>query len=58
MLSDLQPGDQVTTNGGIMGAVLRVEEDSLVIRVKPDNVKLQISRQAVASKLGDDDGKK
>jgi preprotein translocase subunit YajC len=58
MLANLQPGDQVTTTGGIMGAIVKVQEETLVIRVKPDNLKLEISRQAVASKAGDESQKK
>jgi preprotein translocase subunit YajC len=37
MLAELQNGSVVVTTGGIIGA-----------RVKPDNVKLQIARSAVA----------
>jgi len=58
MLANLQPGDEVITTGGIMGAIVKVEEASLVIRVKPDNLKLEVSRQAVASKAGEEVQKK
>jgi preprotein translocase subunit YajC len=57
MLAELQPGDEVMTNGGILGTIVKVAEDSLVVRVKPDNLKLEISRQAVANKLGGDQKK-
>jgi preprotein translocase subunit YajC len=50
MLAALKNGDNVMTNGGIVGIVVSVnEDDTLVIRVKPDNVKLQVARSAVAS---------
>lgn len=50
MLTALKNGDVVTTNGGIVGTIVSVNEDgSLYVRVKPDNVKLHISRGAVAS---------
>jgi preprotein translocase subunit YajC len=58
MLANLQPGDEVITTGGIMGAIVKVGEASLVIRVKPDNLKLEVSRQAVASKAGEEVQKK
>jgi preprotein translocase subunit YajC len=50
MLSSLQGGNIVTTSGGIIGTIVSIspEDDTLVIRVKPDNVKIQISRSAVA----------
>jgi preprotein translocase subunit YajC len=49
MLASLQAGAEVLTTGGIVGTVISVSDDTLVVRVKPDNVKLQISRSAVAS---------
>jgi preprotein translocase subunit YajC len=50
MLSELKNGDEVVTNGGLVGIVVSVNaDDSLTIRVRPDNVKLQIVRGAVQS---------
>ena len=50
MLESLKAGDTVVTNGGIIGQIQTVQPDStLIIRVKPDNIKLQIARSAVAS---------
>lgn len=49
MLSELQGGQQVITTGGIVGTIVSIEGDTLILRVKPDNVKLQITRSAVAS---------
>jgi len=49
MLSELQNGNVVLTNGGILGTIVAIEGDTLIIRVKPDNVKLQVARNAVAS---------
>jgi preprotein translocase subunit YajC len=50
MLSGLQNGQQVQTTGGIIGTIvsLNSEDDTLVLRVKPDNVKIQVARSAVA----------
>jgi preprotein translocase subunit YajC len=40
----------VVTSGGIVGAIVAIgEDDTLVIRCKPDNVKLQIARSAITS---------
>jgi preprotein translocase subunit YajC len=47
MLADLKNGDVVVTSGGITGTVVAVESDTIVIRVKPDNLKLQFARSAV-----------
>ena len=49
MLRNLKSGDVVTTTGGIVGTIVSVEEDTIVLRVKPDNVKLQFSRAAVGT---------
>ena len=49
MLSALKPGDRITTTGGIRGIVIALREDTLQIRVAPDNIKLEIVRSAIAS---------
>lgn len=48
MLSELKSGDTVITSGGIVGTIVGLEKDTLVIRVKPDNIKLQVSRSSVS----------
>jgi preprotein translocase subunit YajC len=58
MLSALQNGDRVLTSGGLMGTIVKLDADSLILRVRPDNVKIEIARSAVASKLGDEVEKK
>jgi preprotein translocase subunit YajC len=50
MLRSLQNGNVVLTSGGIVGTIISIgEDDTLVLRVKPDNVKLQVARSAVSS---------
>ncbi len=50
MLKELQNGQTVVTSGGIVGTIISInDDDTLVIRVKPDNVKLQIARSAISS---------
>jgi preprotein translocase subunit YajC len=50
MLDELQNGNVVTTSGGIVGSIVSIGDDeTLVLRVKPDNIKIQIARSAVAS---------
>jgi preprotein translocase subunit YajC len=40
----------VVTSGGIVGTIISIgEDDTLVLRVKPDNIKLQVARTAVSS---------
>jgi len=51
MLASLETGQTVLTNGGIIGTIVAInrDDDTLVLRVKPDNVKLQVTRSAVAA---------
>ena len=54
MVDNLKSGDAVVTTGGIVGTVYRInnEDDTLVLQVKPDNIKLQISRASVSGIAG------
>jgi preprotein translocase subunit YajC len=49
MLGSIKTGDRVTTAGGIRGIILSIKDDAIVIRVAPDNIKLEISKSAIAS---------
>jgi preprotein translocase subunit YajC len=50
MLASLENGNIVLTSGGIVGTIVAIEsDDTLVLRVKPDNVKIQVARSAVSS---------
>jgi preprotein translocase subunit YajC len=49
MLNELKSGDSVVTSGGIVGTITSVDADTIVLRVKPDNLKLQFARSAVSS---------
>ncbi len=54
MIESLKSGDAVVTTGGLVGTVYRInnEDDTLVLQVKPDNIKLQISRASVSGIAG------
>ena len=61
MVKALQNGQTVLTSGGIIGTIIAVNDDTLILRVKPDNLKLQVSRTAVTSLIAsasDDAAKK
>ena len=49
MLGSLKAGDRVTTSGGIRGIILSIKDDVMIIRVAPDNLKLEIAKNAIAS---------
>ena len=54
MLSSLQTGTEVLTTGGLVGTIVSISDTTLVLRVKPDNIKLQVMRSAVSGLI---DGK-
>jgi preprotein translocase subunit YajC len=59
MLSGLKNGDRVVTSGGLVGTVVGLGDDnSVTIRIKPDNVKLQFARSAVTGVLNEEEEKK
>jgi preprotein translocase subunit YajC len=49
MIKTLQNGQTVLTSGGIIGTIVAVNDDTLVLRIKPDNLKIQVARSAVTS---------
>jgi preprotein translocase subunit YajC len=49
MLAGIKSGDRVTTSGGIRGIILSIKDDVIIIRVAPDNLKLEVAKNAIAS---------
>ena len=50
MLKSLENGQMVLTSGGIVGAIVTINnDDTLILRVKPDNIKIQVARSAVSA---------
>jgi preprotein translocase subunit YajC len=64
MLGNLKAGDRVTTSGGIIGTILSIKQsegrdaDSIILRVRPDDLKIEVARSAIASVTIDDGAKK
>ena len=48
MLSSLKAGDRVRTIGGIYGTIANIKEDTIMLLVGPDKVKLVFARGAIA----------
>ena len=64
MLSTVKAGDRVVTSGGIVGVILKVNDStdasangSLIIKVAPDNIKLEVSRSSIVTVKTDDEPK-
>ncbi len=49
MLATIKSGDRVTTSGGIKGTVLSMKDDAVVLRVAPDNIKIEVARSSIVS---------
>ncbi len=48
MLNDLQPGDEITTKGGIIGKVVSIKEETMVIETSRDRTKIRLLKSAVS----------
>ena len=49
MRSSLKVGDEISTNGGILGKIIQIKDDYLVIETGNDRTKLKITKWAVRS---------
>jgi preprotein translocase subunit YajC len=50
MLAALENGQTVLTSGGIVGTIYAIQEDdTLILKVKPDNIRIQVARSSVSS---------
>jgi preprotein translocase subunit YajC len=48
MLTELSKGDEVATNGGLLGKVVKIGENFIEIEVA-DNVNVRVQKQAIAN---------
>lgn len=49
MLSQLKTGDRITTTGGMRGTIVSLKDDTLILRVAPDGLKIEVVKSAIAS---------
>ena len=55
MLKALKKGDEIITNGGIIGTVVHVEENRLTVKTG-DNTRLTVDRGRIAQVMADKGG--
>jgi preprotein translocase subunit YajC len=55
MLNQLKTGDKVVTTGGIHGTIIALKDDSLHLRIPPDNLRIEVSRGSVSSVITPDE---
>jgi preprotein translocase subunit YajC len=58
MLEQLKAGDRIVTSGGLRGAILSIKDDAIVLRVPPDNLKLEVTRSSIVTVITDEEEKK
>lgn len=49
MLGSIKTGDRVTTAGGLRGTILSIKDDAVILRIAPDNLKVEVAKNAIAS---------
>jgi len=57
MLSELKTGDKITTTGGIRGTILSLKDDTMILRVAPDGIKIEVVKSAIAAVTTQEEGK-
>lgn len=54
MLQSLKTGDRITTSGGIRGVILNIKDETIQLRIPPDNIKIEVVKSAIASVTTDE----
>ncbi len=49
MLQQIKSGDRVITSGGLTGVIMSVKDDAVVLRVPPDNIKIEVARSSIVT---------
>ena len=49
MLQQIKSGDRVVTSGGLVGVIMSVRDDAVVLRVPPDNIKIEVARSSIVT---------
>ena len=57
MLQSLKTGDRITTSGGIRGTILNIKDETIQLRIPPDNIKIEVVKSAIASVTTDEAAK-
>ncbi len=54
MLGELKTGDKVVTSGGLKGTIVALKDDSVHLRIPPDNLRMEVTRASVVSVATDE----
>jgi len=47
MLDQVKTGDKVTTSGGLRGTIMALKDDSVHLRVPPNNLLLEVTKASI-----------
>ena len=47
MLESIKTGDKVTTSGGLRGTIMALKDDSVHLRVPPNNIVVEVTKASV-----------
>ena len=47
MLESLKTGDRITTSGGLRGTIMALKDDSVHLRVPPNNIVVEVTKASV-----------
>ena len=51
MLSEIKVNDKIMTKGGIIGKIVKIQDDTIVIVSGPDKVKIEFTKEAIGTVL-------
>ena len=55
VINGLKTGDRVTTSGGLRGTIIALKDDSVHLRVPPDNLRVEVTKASVVQVTTADD---
>jgi preprotein translocase subunit YajC len=54
MVEQIKAGDRVVTSGGLRGVVFSIKDDTVTLRVPPDNLKLEVTKASIVTLTTED----
>lgn len=58
MLESLKTGDRVVTSGGLRGTIIALKDDSVHLRVPPDNLRVEVTKASITQVTTSEDESK
>ena len=58
MVEQLKAGDKVVTSGGLRGQIFAIKDDSVQLRIPPDNIRLEVTRSSIVTVVKEEEEEK